>query len=1032
MMERIESVLIDGYKVRGLGFILMSLVLILFLAGKGHAQLQVVSYYPGQHQTTFNPSDSVSVTFSSPVQQSSLQNGFTVIGSVSGYVPGTFTIEGNRVDFSPRNGFNEGEQVRVILTGSLTTGGQALDQPFQWSFSVIPEFGGADFEPPVVIALPELSEPNAITSADLTGNLQPDLIVVNANNSIVSVVQNRLLTDDDFQISYTYTSGPVADGEGQSLASVNFPTHSSVVTADLNRDGFQDIIVTQTLNNRLLILRNQATGFTEFDAEYIGTGDRPVQVLAEDFTNNGYIDLAVLAAGSDRLYIHPNDGSGNFLSPIILETGLAPLSAATVDLNNSGFVDIVVALSGDETIEWYRNSGSGQFQRELLIDDLPSVPGTVLAANIYTTAINSDRKELVVLSRDSNSMYLYRFDGNGFELVSNISRPTLSRPVFGALGDFGANGAFDLLTSHFGSNSVGLNLTAQPSFPFGQFSVLQNVPGPAGITIADFSVSGSLDFAVVNNTTGEVSIYLNREKRDGCLFADNALFGDVCVDDTRIIDVEIENVCPFSLIVDVRIEGEGFSTTVTDFEIGPTTTTTVPVQFTPTEARSYQGVLIAEYRRPDGEVIETLVVGLLGRGVEGRLDAVPSEIVFPETQAGNTRTRQAELINTGQIPVQLNSITTTTDVFRVSPSDMTLAPGQRGLVNVFFEPSSAGVFTDTLIASGSSDCNLVEARIVLRGEAFDPGPDLVATTLSPQTGQFTEGESYSFTGTFRLDYEDINTPFRVAFLLNGEVVASGTYQNFQRDQTATFTRSVTFPRAGNVTLSFVVDIDNAIEEANKQNNRINNTITVLDPPLPDLVASSLTPAINVAELRETYTFTGTFVLNTVEVTRPFRVVLLRDGTEIASRSYAGFSVGQSDQITAEVEFERPGNYTISLVVDPENQIEESTTENNRLDRQIRVNRGAVVVRPNPFTPNDDGFNDRVGFDLAGLGDISNAIVRIFGFDGRLIREINALEGVSIFWDGLDAANRELRPGVYLYVVENGNDVVARGAVTLAR
>ena len=59
-------------------------------------------------------------------------------------------------------------------------------------------------------------------------------------------------------------------------------------------------------------------------------------------------------------------------------------------------------------------------------------------------------------------------------------------------------------------------------------------------------------------------------------------------------------------------------------------------------------------------------------------------------------------------------------------------------------------------------------------------------------------------------------------------------------------------------------------------------------------------------------------------------------------------------------------------------------------------------------------------------------MKILTFEGRLVRTVTDREGLALFWDGRDEQGQEQRPGVYLYVLEEGSEVVASGSVVLAR
>ena len=91
----------------------------------------------------------------------------------------------------------------------------------------------------------------------------------------------------------------------------------------------------------------------------------------------------------------------------------------------------------------------------------------------------------------------------------------------------------------------------------------------------------------------------------------------------------------------------------------------------------------------------------------------------------------------------------------------------------------------------------------------------------------------------------------------------------------------------------------------------------------------------------------------------------------------------------------------------------------------------LEVSPNPFTPNNDGFNDAVRFRTSEFG-LSQPVLKVFSFEGYLIRTVDETRSGELRWDGLDDSDQEQPPGVYMYVVREGGQTVASGHVTLAR
>ena len=86
------------------------------------------------------------------------------------------------------------------------------------------------------------------------------------------------------------------------------------------------------------------------------------------------------------------------------------------------------------------------------------------------------------------------------------------------------------------------------------------------------------------------------------------------------------------------------------------------------------------------------------------------------------------------------------------------------------------------------------------------------------------------------------------------------------------------------------------------------------------------------------------------------------------------------------------------------------------------------VLPNPFTPNDDGYNDRVEFRQSD-GNPPHWVITIMDRAGSVVRR---LANGERFWDGRDESGQRMLPGSYLYVVSQGDEALHRGLVQLVR
>ena len=96
-----------------------------------------------------------------------------------------------------------------------------------------------------------------------------------------------------------------------------------------------------------------------------------------------------------------------------------------------------------------------------------------------------------------------------------------------------------------------------------------------------------------------------------------------------------------------------------------------------------------------------------------------------------------------------------------------------------------------------------------------------------------------------------------------------------------------------------------------------------------------------------------------------------------------------------------------------------------------VDREECLASPNPFTPNNDGYNDVVRFSFSG-SSLADCQIAIYDLKYSLVRTIKEKDGVLWQWDGKDTAGKDVLPGIYIYIVEIGNKVVCQGTISLAR
>jgi hypothetical protein len=113
---------------------------------------------------------------------------------------------------------------------------------------------------------------------------------------------------------------------------------------------------------------------------------------------------------------------------------------------------------------------------------------------------------------------------------------------------------------------------------------------------------------------------------------------------------------------------------------------------------------------------------------------------------------------------------------------------------------------------------------------------------------------------------------------------------------------------------------------------------------------------------------------------------------------------------------------------------------NSIFTETVVTESKAVITPNPFSPDNDGFEDfaTINFNLAQR--LAQVRIKVFDSQGRLVRTIahNRPSGPSnsVIFDGLDDSGRALRIGIYILLIEivtdSGQNDLIKLPVVIAR
>jgi hypothetical protein len=283
--------------------------------------------------------------------------------------------------------------------------------------------------------------PFTVAVGDFDADGRPDLVVANSGSNTVSVLRNTSLAGGDvsFAAKVDYVTGF---------------TPVSVAIGDMDADGRPDLVVANSYDNTVSVLRNTslAGGNVSFASKVdYAVGWAPWSVAIGDLDNDGRPDLALanLSGGSVSVLRNTSSGLGNvtFAAKVDYATGSGPISVAIADLdvdgrndlasvNNYSYSVTILRNLGDGTLAAYGNYGAGARPRSVAIGDLDG----------------DDKPDLAVANSGSNTVSVLRNQSGGTSsFVTPLNRfvatHTLSAPPFMAAGNedgpFGVTGTTD-------------------------------------------------------------------------------------------------------------------------------------------------------------------------------------------------------------------------------------------------------------------------------------------------------------------------------------------------------------------------------------------------------------------------------------------------------------------------------------------------------------------------------------------------------------------------------------------------------------
>jgi subtilase family serine protease/flagellar hook assembly protein FlgD/Tol biopolymer transport system component len=276
-------------------------------------------------------------------------------------------------------------------------------------------------------------------------------------------------------------------------------------------------------------------------------------------------------------------------------------------------------------------------------------------------------------------------------------------------------------------------------------------------------------------------------------------------------------------------------------------------------------------------------------------------------------------------------------------------------------------------------------------------------------------------GSFKVDFYLGNT--------TGTPLGSVTVAGLGAGQSQVVTLPFTPATAEKQLVSARVNGDGQVPESNTGNNTTAVELTPLSIPDLVLVEGDILPSNAFPKAGDVVSVTVSVYNRGQQPSLPARVDLYLgapkpgDGNLIGHATLAVVEAGARGQVVIPWSTSGlSGTQTLVAIVNRDGVVPEQSTGNNRAERDVLMQSGAVALTEPYISPNRDGVKDstEVFYRLPSAGP---STVLVTARDGTQQRKLEVPESsapsVSVSWDGRDEAGRVVKDGEYRLIVLAG-------------
>jgi hypothetical protein len=416
----------------------------------------------------------------------------------------TLLIRGDQIHHNAADNLPLAQPGQLVVANSASHNVSFVNAPGDGTLQALTNYAG----------IASSAKPAGMAIADVNGDGFPDLVVINSGTDTVDIFDGL-------------KGGGFSNTRSETLQLPAGAKANAVVVADFNGDQLPDIAVTDTGTSDVTVFLNQGNGVFGAGLQY-AAGNNPVGLVAADFLQNGFLDLAVVNTTKSFPFAYhlsvlladtlPSN-RGKFLAPQSFAVPFLPRALATADFNHDNLPDLVIA--GDGGVQTFYNTSSGgtlSFTANPLLTSTATT--AVVAGNIDPDPV-ANPDIMATSAAMGGEVIIFQNSGTGVFNQPEIDVPIGALPTSIALADVNLDGLNDILltTTKGNVNSLAVLINASiPDTPFFLNPVFYAVDsGPVALAVHT-TAGGVVDEVATANAAGnDVSVLGG--KSNGTFFA---------------------------------------------------------------------------------------------------------------------------------------------------------------------------------------------------------------------------------------------------------------------------------------------------------------------------------------------------------------------------------------------------------------------------------------------------------------------------------------------------------------------------------